>query len=724
MDANRFSSGRFPTITGRSTILADAANLGIAISSFVLLLIFSCRLVFAADIPLKLERFDGPDPSFINAPGNVIELHSSNAVRASPETTAGDGNWVLEMEYFCLGGVESVTINLGPPFDIQAARSLPALGNSEVWSPYVARLNSTEKPMVAGWKELRIELQLKPDHVLQIRNARLRLERPGEFDSIVRSVANSAEASALEDYLGKKFNSEISNIEVGPDEIIIQGKADGHRENLFLADIPIEYLVGAKKRYESLTPIAPDASGAFVVNLPRLTLRDGQKYDRLTSRWQVVHHTDANDEVMTHARYADRVACRSPQLAPAKLTSKKGLGGWSSNRTPELQDELRELGISAVTVNVLGMHHFVSLTQQPNTTPFTWQGRTYYAHEDRLARYDQNFREAKKQGAMVSAILLISNPSDSNDPKVRLLAHPDAVKEGKFAMPNITSTEGVAYYGAILNFLTERWSRDDGVHGRVHHWIVHNEIDYGWFWTNAGEKPDIVYMDLYQRSMRMVHLIARQYDPNARAFITLTHHWAQSGGKHGYGSKRMLELLLRYCRAEGDFAWGLAYHPYPQSLFNPRTWEDKQATFDLNSPKITPNNLEVLDAYMKLPDLRFHGEVRPVHLSENGFNSKDYSAKNLEDQAAGMALAWKKMAKLSSIESWQYHNWIDNRGEGGLRIGLRRFRDDTEAPLGKKPIWHLYQALGTPQEDTAAEAYLKTIGITSWEEVIYHGRIQ
>jgi Family of unknown function (DUF5722) len=122
---------------------------------------------------------------------------------------------------------------------------------------------------------------------------------------------------------------------------------------------------------------------------------------------------------------------------------------------------------------------------------------------------------------------------------------------------------------------------------------------------------------------------------------------------------------------------------------------------------------------MKQPALLFRGKVRPVHLSENGFNSKDYSAKELADQAAGMALAWKKMAKLSSIESWQYHNWIDNRHEGGLKIGLRKFPDEPGDPFGKKPIWHLYQALGTPDEDKAAAPYLPVIGVTSWDQVLH-----
>lgn len=67
----------------------------------------------------------------------------------------------------------------------------------------------------------------------------------------------------------------------------------------------------------------------------------------------------------------------------------------------------------------------------------------------------------------------------------------------------------------------------------------------------------------------------------------------------------------------------------------------------------------------------------------------------------------------------QYHNWIDNRGEGGLRIGLRKFRDEPGDPLGKKPIWSLYQKLGTPEENAACEPYKKVVGITDWNSIRY-----
>jgi hypothetical protein len=70
---------------------------------------------------------------------------------------------------------------------------------------------------------------------------------------------------------------------------------------------------------------------------------------------------------------------------------------------------------------------------------------------------------------MVSVILLIANPAKSSDRAVKISGHPDAVRAGIFAMPNVTSEEGIGMYGAILKFMAERWSRPDGKYGRVHH---------------------------------------------------------------------------------------------------------------------------------------------------------------------------------------------------------------------------------------------------------------
>jgi hypothetical protein len=275
-----------------------------------------------------------------------------------------------------------------------------------------------------------------------------------------------------------------------------------------------------------------------------------------------------------------------------------------------------------------------------------------------------------------------------------------------------------------MDFLAKRYSRPDNRYGRIHHWIMHNEINAGWIWTNAGDKTALLYMDLYHRSMRTAYLIARQYDPNAKVFISLEHHWTMKPDAHFYAGKELLELLTLFSRAEGDFDWAVAFHPYPQNLFDPRVWKDTQVSFTFDTPKITFKNLEVLDAFVKKPSMRFEGKrVRAVHLSEQGLNSRDYTPAELRDQAAGMAFAWNKYKNLDSIEVFHYHNWVDNRHEGGLRIGLRKFPDDKDDPLGKKPIWFVYQAMATPQEEEVLAPYKPVVGVRDWGEVRHTDRV-
>ncbi|MFZ9791624.1 MAG: DUF5722 domain-containing protein, partial [Gemmataceae bacterium] len=114
---------------------------------------------------------------------------------------------------------------------------------------------------------------------------------------------------------------------------------------------------------------------------------------------------------------------------------------------------------------------------------------------------------------------------------------------------------------------------------------------------------------------------------------------------------------------------------------------------------------------------------RTLHLTEQGFNSPDYSEKSLKDQAAGMAYGWNKVKRLPSITMVHYHNWVDNRHEFGLRIGLRKFPDEPGDPLGKKPIWHFLKAADTTGEAETAKPYLPWIGIQNWEQIMHKGNL-
>ncbi len=210
------------------------------------------------------------------------------------------------------------------------------------------------------------------------------------------------------------------------------------------------------------------------------------------------------------------------------------------------------------------------------------------------------------------------------------------------------------------------------------------------------------------------------YSAHVQTFISLTHSWTEAEDRRFYTSAALLDMLLDFSKAEGDFEWAVAYHPYPESLFGPRTWEDEKVSFTLQTPLITFKNIEVLAVWARQPRTFYNGtDRRVIHLSEQGFHSKDYSEASLLDFAAAMAYAWKEIQDLPEIEAFQYHGWVDIRGEGGLRLGLRKYPDDKEDPLGTKPIWHVYKALETTEEDNACAFALKHIGIENWGAI--HG---
>ncbi len=265
------------------------------------------------------------------------------------------------------------------------------------------------------------------------------------------------------------------------------------------------------------------------------------------------------------------------------------------------------LGISSVTLNIV-LNDIIVSEPGPGRTPYRYAGKTWYVQDQTVAGHDQNMKIAAANGWMVSAIILIR--PIRNSPKgswIQDAAHPDADPSGAYVMPNFTTRAGTEAFAAAMNFLAERYGRPDGQFGRIHHWIMHNEVNSGFYWTTAGNKSMLTYLDLYQKSMRTAYLIARQYDPHAKPLISLDHHWARQSDARGYTGRELLEKLADFSQVEGDFEWGIAFHPYATDLFNPRTWEDRDTRFDFNTPLITYRNIEVLDAWACQSRMRFKG---------------------------------------------------------------------------------------------------------------------
>ena len=638
-----------------------------------------------------------------------------------PDGTTAEKGSVLAFEYFSAHADDHVHIEFGERSAETHVVHAAGLSHSEAFTTYSTDLNQSK-----DWRGkigyLRIGFDAAPGRVIRLKNLVLRpstAEETARAGRLAEQRANDERLRIrLEAYLHTSYAEEIGSVLVGSSLVHIEGLLKEDATGLYLAEVPLYQDVTDLQSFDFVTAIVPEGH-RFRVDLTRFRTLPNGRYDRLLSKWVLVRKTTEGYRLASHARYADEVEPKW-NLPDEEPKCKKGLGGVSAQRP---LSDLDDLGVCSITVNIfLGFLHSVA---HAGDIAFSYNGKDYFADGKAIKANDQTLQYAASRHIIVSAILLVPQARGFSDALIGSeMAHPDADPAGVYAMPNVSTAKGLETYAAALNFLAERYSRPDAAYGRIHHWIMHNEVDAGWVWTNAGEKSRLTFMDLYNKSMRTMYLIARQYNPHAKVFISLTHFWNWTEDAHFYLPKQMLDDLVQYSHAEGDYEWALACHPYPESLFKPRTWEDTKVSFSLDTPLITFKNIEVLNAWAQQPTTFFRGiKRRSIFLSEQGFNSPDYTERSLTDQAAAMAYAWKKIERLDAIEAMQYHNWVDNSGEGGLRIGLRKFPEDVADPLGRKPIWFLYQKLGTPEEDKASAFALPVIGIKSWNEIAYTGPI-
>lgn len=588
------------------------------------------------------------------------------------------------------------------------------ISRTEGWTSNGYDLSVVRKSPSNPFTSVRIRFGNSGKKSLRIRKIELREPTAQELELIAnrerRLQEDEAFSTRLRSYLQKDFSSEILSVHgtyhLGEMEIkgVVRETITG---NIGLAEVP---LWEDATRLSAPVTFIPLENGSFSHRVARMA---EDQHDRFLSGWAIVRKKSPSGyELLSAVHYADEIEPRD-QLEKMIPRSLKGIGGC-----PFDHPDMKELGIASVTFNIL-LDRILFLEDAPGRTPYHYAGKTWYVDmEGELKGIDRDMKIAQENGWMVSAILLIPvNRAVEKDSWTRRVAHSEALTSGAFAMPNMTDKEAVEAYAATMNFLTERYSTPQ--YGRIHHWIIHNEIQNGFFWTSAGSKGIETYMNLYQKSMRLVYTLARQYDPNAKVLISLDHDWFVTSDMRGYKGKELLDLLVEFSHQEGDFEWGIAQHPYPQDINNPRTWEDDKAVLDFKTPYLTPKNLEVLDAWVSQPHVLFRGNPREIQFTEQGLNSPDYSEKSLIDQAAGMAYTWEKLKRMKNVTAYQYHLWADAYEEGGLKLGLRKYYNAEGDPHGKKPIWYLYRSLDTPEYGKVREAYKRVIGIDYWDEVYF-----
>jgi len=599
---------------------------------------------------------------------------------------------VLEFEYLSVESIKNPSIYFGPPITAAQKIDLPTIRQAEGWYAYKADLSlELGKDLPASTRVLRFDFGSKPGVTIQVRKPRLRPRNAKEIESIANEQAiellKQQSSQRITNYLASKSPTTIESVHIGKDAITIKAISDSESFIPKLVELPIEHSIGGIEQPLPVEFTHRFEDGRVLMEFPR---RVGDR-DRLHSGYVMISPDDLARKNLA-AKNSHRTFATSfdpplvPVAIPPKPRDQKGLSGVSDG--PE--SDLKELGITAVTMNLV-LNRFITDTDGPKRERIPVAGKPVYFNHDAFAGIDQLTKLARRNDIVVSAILLIVNKDSvgSRSPLVHLEAD-----GGVYSMPDLTTARGVGVYAFVLDKLAERYRDPTSDLGGITNWIAHNEVDFHSVWTNLGKQPRAIATETYYRSMRMIHNAAKVYQPAARVFVSLTHHWVQKddGSGRQLSPREVIETLQRYSSLEGDFAWGVAYHPYPESLFAKVAWEDKTPTDSFDTPLITIQNLPVLARFLEQPSMRdSQGNVRPVILSEQGFHTADNSDDAQQAQAQSLVYAMKKVRSLPIVESFHYHRWLDHPDEGGLHLGLRTEPTKSQPYGTKKQAWEAYR---------------------------------
>ena len=408
----------------------------------------------------------------------------------------------------------------------------------------------------------------------------------------------------------------------------------------------------------------------------------------------------------------EMIASRYNESYPA-AASKKGL-------QVEMVDDALALGVKHAGLN-FNLAQLIEPRGDTNNPDWELGGREYHFKRSYLEGMDRRIKELSDQGVSVTIIVLTYQ---SGDPEVnRILIHPRCVTNAPNHLGNFNTVtdEGRRWLSATLEFCAERWSRPDKKFGRVNGYIMGNEVNSHWWWANMGRVTMEEFADDYLRTVRLAHAAIRKESDWARVYISLEHHWNIRYGAgdelQSFPGRKFLDCFARRAREGGDFDWHIAFHPYPENLFEPRFWNDKTATTNvLTTPRVTFKNIELLPAYLRRPELLFQGQPRRIILSEQGFHTPaDANGETI--QAAAFCCAYKKVERLDGIDAFILHRHVDNTHEGGLLLGLRKEQPKNSQERPKKKIYDCFRAADTRDWEKVFEFALPVIGLRSWEEM-------
>ena len=434
-----------------------------------------------------------------------------------------------------------------------------------------------------------------------------------------------------------------------------------------------------------------------------LIVENNQEQDLRVCKFEVYYR----GILLPGPKYLEDILDSQENFKYPKTKTKKGL------YISDIKDA-KKLGVKYTSVNAFQDTFFHNENNLDETNIIKWSidGKTYNLRKDTVEELDTQIKQFTEAGIIVTLTLV-------NMPREQLniwdkLKHPDTFVGCKdqnlltefnttnnvslVSQFNITNPEALGYFRAFVSFLANRYCRADKKYGQVVGFIVGNEVDSAGVWCSAGKKTTKEFTSEYADIVRLAWQTAASYYSNIKIYVSFDHFWAWSvdgetnPSQQFYAPKKMLYYLNLKYKIEGDVPWNVAFHPYPQILFNTNYWDDQLALYSQDSPIVSFKNLEVLTEFLKRPEYLYRGNPRHINLSEQGFHAED-SVEGEFLQAMAFARAYKKIMQIPEIDCFVYHTQWDNIEEFGLNLGLWKRNKDGTKMERPKYIYNIFKTI-------------------------------
>ena len=404
--------------------------------------------------------------------------------------------------------------------------------------------------------------------------------------------------------------------------------------------------------------------------------------DRLYSKYYIV----SKKGVVKGPIYPSEI---TPERKIKKFTAntKKGLfGDDSEDMVTETGSKYTVINLNLPNLLVAGKDKNGKLTNAEKEGTYEWtsQGQNYYFNKGYVESFDRRIRSYTDKGIGVSLVICASRVNGWKDYYPASLLYEGGCDKGSIAGINTSSREGVENWIAAIEFLAERYSREDGKYGHINNVVLGNEIDYAYDYNNISDKATSldVYMEEYSRLLRLTHMAISKYMDTVTVTVPTTHDWMRAEYYNTYKPKEIYDWLNKKSKEEGDFNWGLSPHCYFYSLAGSYCLEDDSIngrkvhsiSDNMNtSTHLTFSNLEILEQYLEQDSMKCNGEMRDVYLTESGCSSYLGTEGDLRRQAAYVAFAYYKTSILDCIDAIIYYRAVDHdiETQAGATFGLK-----------------------------------------------------